>query len=302
MRIIVKTVKQILEEAGYALNDTGNSKWPKATMLRVFNMAMQKLDGKVWTPFLYTGIASWDSDAYEYTLPSYVAAGDPRPQFRKPLVVIDGVNYNTSADDPWVDFASYYVEPLATGEWSLRIAYRPPDVDARIIYWAIPGAVPYTSDYYGTITNTPGTSGTTLTFAVTGLANEIAQSGFVSAEGETIQYSGWTKAHSGGNDTITLTNCVRGWGGTTAANLAAASNHKLYWAVGLETETDFAGLLDAICATAHRFYINNTATSDSNFHQQMVSYYDRKFTDFVRARRSKRPIKMVLDSNWNFLD
>lgn len=287
MNPVLRTVKSILEDVQYELNDTSASKWPVANLHRAYNRAILKWGVRLNIPALYTGISSWVSGTYDYTLPDWIRPDTIRPQLRRPAYLLDGTSPPESMDDTWADIVNFSVEPLGSGGWNLRLGFSPPSVDARIIHLVNPGRIPYPSgSNYHFVPTTPYVSNTGTSIAIASQF-DAARQGWVLAEDtvglelEWIQYNGLTRAQA----STTLLNCVRGLAGTTATTQDA--NTKLYWGVALEREEDADGLMHSICAAAHRQYLGNTSSQNQNYHQQMVTYHEGAAREAMRYRTTQ---------------
>ena len=270
------TLKDAIEAR---LRDTANARFSEPEIYNALSDAVLRWSGRVFVPHVYTVSGGWDAGIYEYTLPAYLGRR-MQPQ-RK--VAVPYVSESASQQYVWADVLGWTVEPNATGGQTLRLQYNEGNIgvvaDGRILYWGENGPLP----------STVPTLQTTMTSSVTSLILStllpVGQSGFVYVEQEWMEYAGC----SHGTAYTTLTNLVRGVGGTTAASHSSAVS--VYFGVALPDLRLFENLYPQALANVYAYGLTATNDTDRERHernwriqQQLADEFWRMWTPNVAPR------------------
>lgn len=270
--LYLKTQAELLSDVKTRMLDTGNALATDALYYTAINDAIYNWSGHVAIPHIYE--FNFTSGTYDYALPSYV-----RPPFAvqiKSTIVgpwgleIDGDGLSST----YVDVAAYSIEPDGSGGFVLRMHTYPYAAEGRIIWYADNGPVPTT---VATLTSSVNTTDTSLVLTVSG-APDIGTSGYVKVESEVISYHGLTRTST---TSYTLTNCVRAQYGTVAASHNSAVS--VYVCVAADDMRLWPQLYDQVAANIHEMQLHKSTAEDSIRHQQAVSYYRQKASQFWKT-------------------
>lgn len=280
-------------EVSLLLNDVAKSRWTQAMLDAAYNYAIGEWNQRLSIPVIIDstagwGTSSWSSALTHYALPLGIDSHMVVPQYKRSPFTGSGVPTPGNALDDWQPFHMYTIEPpsASSGQWEIRFPVTPYDAPARLIAFIPNTRIPTAA--HTLAVQLPGAAGTnaTLNAAWTG-----GKSGFVAIDREVIAFVGVQNT--------ALLNLVRNIDGDGIAV------HNVSSAVGVmaafEEHQDRSGFIDSMIAACHRMYLNNASSSDLNFHQQMVTYYDNKVKDFWRRRVPNRKTRFLLSnfSYWN---
>lgn len=247
-----------------AANDASAARWTAAQVYSGINNALQEWDRKVIVPYLYTISGGFLSTTFEYTLPDYID-GRVTVQGQRIELLNPG---NASSDTVWQDFPAWRIYPNSTGGRTLRLDYRPSDVDARIIWHGRNGPIPISA----TLPVTNGALSSSSTSLTLTTKPVIARSGYIkvtysTTEAEWMQYAGYTEAAT----TITLTNLVRGLFGTTAASKTSGAT--VEWGTAVHRLDLYQQLKNQVLTYLHLQYLTKASPVELSHHEKQASYY-----------------------------
>jgi hypothetical protein len=272
--LFLKTQAELLADTQARMTDANEGLASDIQYHIAINEAVRMWGSRVALPQLYSFASALSSGTFEYTLPSYI-----RPPFRVQVksstyaylgvqVLDDNNNYT------WQDLAGYSVEPDGSGGWKLRLPFSPPTEDARILWWAENGPMPTAA-----VTMTAGCDAddTSIVLTVSGSPDVVAF-GVVKADSEYIVYQNLTRTSA---TSYTISNCLRGQYGTTAASHSAAA--AVTWTIGVDDQRLWVQLYDYVAAYIHAMQLHKSTTEDLGRHEKLMSYYQQKADNFWRS-------------------
>lgn len=265
----ILTQSELLANLQADIRDSDEDRWSDAELYRAINRSLRAWGNRVQVPFLYE-LGEWDSSVREYDLPDYV---------HPPVDPL----YQCSGDDEWHEFKGYVVKPGEKTALRLVLAFFPPPSSARVVWWGRNSTVPATLP---TISGSSITS-TSTSVTVTGTA-DVADSGFIKAEQEWMQYSGRVR----GATTTTLSNLKRGLFGTTAASHNTAVS--VEWGVAVHNEGLYEQLTYQAIAFLHALFLTSASSTETEVHQFAMRYWQDRADQWWRGYRKARNPKMLL--------
>jgi hypothetical protein len=268
MNIHILTQAELLARINRMLRDPVNERWSTVEKYDAVNQAIQKWGTKVMVPYVYS-LDDWTSNTREYALPAYV---------HEPL----DPQYKISGEDIWGTFPSYDVMPTTGSGTLLVLAFYPPSVDARVIWWTRNSIVPTAVTTVSVEINSTATS-LTVTSAV-----DVADAGFIKIDSEWIQYAGRVR----GASTTVLSNLVRACFGTTAATHTVSTS--VYWGVAVHRSDLYEQLYHQAAAYLFALFLTDGSAQEREQHQFNMRWHQQEADKYWANHTMPRPPKMVL--------
>lgn len=266
--IYLRHQRDILRNLRFRMRDTGGNRWEDAEIHFAINSGLRKWAGRVLVPFRYD---YGDITGYPITLPSYIDPRYIRPYIEDSAYSYLDVSY-LADQDTYQPLPGHTVEVDTSGNRIMRLTSLPYTVDLRIFFWLNNGEVPWDNvDLNATI----DADDTSLVVDVTG--NDmpyIAECGYVYINDEWMQYRGITR----GSSQITLTNLVRGFYGTTAAEQAADSI--VYWGIAADRADLFDQLYYHARAELHSLFLTDGSETERSQHEFNMRYFQQMADEF----------------------
>jgi hypothetical protein len=268
MNIHILTQYELLQRINRQLRDTVNERWSTIEKYDAINHAVQKWGTKVMVPYVYS-LDDWVSNTREYSLPAYV---------HEPL----DPQYKIDGEDIWGTFPAYEVMPTTGSGTLLVLAFYPPSVDARVIWWTRNSIVPTTVT---TVSVELSAVATSLTVAS---AIDVADAGFIKIDSEWIQYAGRVR----GASTTVLSNLVRACFGTTAA--VHTTTTSVYWGVAVHRTDLYEQLFHQAAAYLFSLFLTDGSAQEREQHQFNMRWNQQEADKYWPNHTMPRAPKMVL--------
>jgi hypothetical protein len=257
--------------------DPSSPRWDDTMFYLGMREGLMEWDKNVLLPFWYTLDAGYTAGVYEYAIPSYIKP-PIRAQIKRYIPYNDfGVLANANT---WNDFSAH-IEPDSTGFGQvLRVDSVPRSLDGRIGWMAPNSSIPYASPLPVLQTNPLSSSATALTLTS---APPVASAGIVAIDGELIAYTGLSLTQT----TATLSNLVRGIGGTTAASHSAGAT--VEWCIAADDQSLYTNLYNYTMHALHRLKLADAGTHEREGHQQMMLYHKQQADGYWLGYTPERP-------------
>mgnify|MGYP007073181607 CR=1 FL=1 len=255
------------------LRDSSNERWTALEVYQAINRALLSWWDRVKIPHMYSMPDGWDSQTYEYTLPSYI-----RPPLQPQLQRTMPVHYPTIVDSTttstWVDINAYEVHPATDGTLELQLEQLPYNEPGRIIWWGRQGPVPAISTLPALNANIDADD-TSLVLDTAAL--EVEDAGYVKIDEEWIAYAGLTR----GATTTTLSNLLRGMYDTTATSHTSSTT--VYWGIAADSVGLFGQLQDQTMFHLHELFMTDASARERSHHGVMMKLYMDKADNFWKT-------------------
>jgi hypothetical protein len=265
--IHLRTQAEIRTNVKNRLRDSTSERWKTTPVDEVYmamNEAIVNWGPRVRTPFVYTITNGLIPGTWDYSIPSYVVQPMDLQQRYWPGMQDWGINVS-SVSEMWIDVPAWELSPDGDGTQTLHLGAYPYAEDARIVYWPMQSQVPVATSTTILSSSISSSSATTLTLDV---AVDVADNGYVKIDYEWMKYSGVTRES---DETMTLTNLVRGFYNTTATT--HSSNAVVYWGIAVHDPALYQQLLYQTLATLHSLFVTAPSPTDTEHYMNQARMY-----------------------------